>query len=774
MGSVFRLSRVLAIAFALLAGLVSETRAVECDAIVSDDAKVFGDPSAVEEAAKELMGVGADVHIVTVKSHNAANFDQYAEKLMRSCASWRGSDGDWKNNVIVLAISIDERDMGLYYGGEWEVPLKKSWLRIQQDHMKPALRRGEFDTAFIAALDEIKRLADEHLHPPVRAEAPVGTQPAPVVVEIQKEPVDMTGLWTVLYWAVMIALFALMMFGVTKVFSELEKRRVARSRALSAKNVCALYITRHPEEFEPVKARLNLLARTVCEDDAKPLQERLQEIDQSFGSAAAEFAGFDNSAHDPARRRLTASEYGAMEEDYDRVTLALGEAKIALGELAADIEKMNQLVEGMPGLLVKAESAIKRAQEAVELVQRDGYCVQEIASALTQAELDLKLAKASVAERRYRDTERAVGEIIALADAKAGEAAALPERRKTIEQQLAAATEHIENVKRLITAGCENFTEIEAAYADESWEAVAGNGTEATNRVNWAAAEATDARTAASMETQNWEEAEASLTEITGWLDQAESFMRSITALRDSLAKARADAPREMSEAEADIAKARAYIRDYDDDVRDELEGELRAAEESLNTARAEFGASRPNVLRVMELACGANSAADRILADAQGEHEAADRLRARAQSAKRDAEAAVSRAREFAEDHSRDVTTNSRGQLAEAGDLTDQAGRAAALQRQVELYEAAKSKAESAYKAIERNRRERRQAESAPTWGTVYTTPAYRSPSHHTTSRSHGGGGSSSWGLGGGHSGGGSSSFGFGGGHSGGGSSKW
>jgi hypothetical protein len=136
------------------------------------------------------------------------------------------------------------------------------------------------------------------------------------------------------------------------------------------------------------------------------------------------------------------------------------------------------------------------------------------------------------------------------------------------------------------------------------------------------------------------------------YLDEAESFMRSIAALKEHLEAAKRDVQTEIVAAQAEVSAAWQYIKTYDDDIKESLEGDLRSAQSALESAAGELQEDKPDYLKVLKLAQQANAATDAILAEAREEHETTERLRVKAPSAVRDARAAVSKAKEYVEDH--------------------------------------------------------------------------------------------------------------------------
>lgn len=152
------LKRTFSLVFTLLIVLLSlfpvaqSALSIDQTAVI-DDANIFGNRTGeVETAAAKLMSKGADIRVRTILTYGTfANLDQYEAQLEQRSPSWLGQNGDRKNNLIVLIISTQERQTGLYYGSIWDSILRSNWLRIQTDIMNPLFRDGDYVTGTIRA-----------------------------------------------------------------------------------------------------------------------------------------------------------------------------------------------------------------------------------------------------------------------------------------------------------------------------------------------------------------------------------------------------------------------------------------------------------------------------------------------------------------------------------------------------------------------------------------------------------------------------------------------
>jgi len=465
-------------------------------------------------------------------------------------------------------------------------------------------------------------------------------------------------------------------------------------------------------------------------------------------------------------------------EEFQKVLATLREASDTVNDLERQTVDLQQTVDQLPGKVAEVTAAIEEAVKKQEAAQAQGFKTDYPAEFLAQARTALEKAAVCSQKKQFRQATESAGEAKNLAAQAARAAEELPHKKREAESALAALDSRIERVKETIINGRHVFDRISSSYAPSSWESVVGNGTEAENRVNWSLEALDSARALVTVEKQQWLSALELVEKANRWLDEAESFMRSIVALEGNLAAAQRDAPGEIAAAQADIGKAWEYIYKYDDDIRESLEDDLRQAEKMLEAANDQLRNELPDYPKVCSLARQANEAADKILAQARDEHEGMERLRMKAASALRDARASASRAKEYIEDHASDVDAQARSFLAQALEHLSVAEAASALAVGVAEAEEARSLAEKAYSSARATIQaaERRRQERGRGWGsgggTIIFTGGRHGSGGGSSSPRPGGGGSTGWGSGGSR-GGGSSGWG-GGGRGGGGSTGW
>ena len=722
---------------ALLVAMCSLVPAMaqDCEALVVDETGLIGgQATAVQKAAQELVNDGADVRVWLIKSFGrAGNLDIYKEDAQRRCRSWQAPDGDLKNNMIVVMVSVGDKKAGIYGGSLWYEEFGSETDNIRMEEMGPRFREDDWAGGLAAALRRIHQLIANYkarsTGAPAVAQAPPvhSAPPAPPVV-IQTEPTDFTGLWFVLFVALALgALIAGIMFFMRQA-ERRAKREKAQQRAKIAKQGCVSLSTATGSDFPVFVARVKSICSRASNEDGKPILEKLEQLTRDRGNAVIKFGQLETSAGDPDREGLDVGAYDAMAEAYEGASSDFTKVKSSMEAIDRDTKSLLTLIEQLPSEIEQATEFLTTAITEINAVGDQGYKVQAMRSMHESASQRLSGALSACTQKKFKEGRRFCQEAVDYARTATQAAKQLPATKADVDQKLDSALADLRELdeRGLVLAG-EAFERISEAYNEACWKPVRGNGTEAENRLDRAQETHAEAVKLASMDQQDWTKATELIGDVTRLIDEARSLLRSIHELDKHLAQAKADATSEISEARADIQKAEQFIVTHDDDVREELETQLADAQASLKEAESELSQQKPNYLEVVRIARKANESADRILAEARSEHEAAERLRERAARSIRSAERSVSACKEYLEDHSSDVGSIA-ASLGEVVSLLGRVRSGRTLEEQISLAAAAQQKADAVLKraqvAVEeeesaRRRRAAARRASHDSWGT-------------------------------------------------------
>lgn len=658
--------------------------------LVVDDADVFGNRiDQVQAAASSLQRLGADIRVRTIPTYGSAgSLDRFVEQLESRSPSWTGQDDERKNNLVVLVIALQERQTGLYYGAYWEEILGGTWLRIQTDIMNPLFREGDYAGGAIEGLEEIQRLIA------------AGAQPQ----STSRPGTGRSGGWTVLI--VLVGIFGLVL-GLVLIVRGSRKRKklqAARQRALLPKQAAASGINELIETIQMLEIKVDVMADKVTPEEAAPLREGLARARTLIDQSSQTYSELSHSAGDPENPTLGDAQIALIEAEYQQILDKLRQARETIKEVEERVSGIQQAVGGFPGKAAEVAEAIEGALRQQEQLEKDGFSAAYPASLVAKGREALKEAQALVARKRLSEGMKRLDQAAEQVSQAVQAGEELPRRKQEAAAAIPALSARIERVKEAIIQGKGVFERLFQDYAPGNWESIQGNGTEAENRVNWASGALADARAAAEGERQEWHRVLELVEQGNGWLTEAESLVKSIAELETNLTEERRKAPEEIRAAQADVAAAWAYINRYDEDIRESLEDDLRAAETKNETARGELEREKPDYFEACRLAREANEAADKILVEARSEHEAAERMRAKASSAWRQASARVSMASKYLDNHRLAVGTEAARSLASAVRALREAEAAVDAQVRIALIQQAELAADQAYAMARRD----------------------------------------------------------------------
>lgn len=709
-----------------LAMLPARAMAYDCNALVVDGAWVLGsDIGRVEAAAQKLENAGAYVRVRTVTNFGGfADVDRWEADEEAHCQAWQDMNGGTKSNLLVFAVSFgDQRGAGLYYGDLWKRALDQQWNSVLVDEVVPRLRDGDNAAAFVAGLDGI----GEIVAAAKAARTATTTGTAPVVVVQQSstpsQPMDLSGLWWVLGLCVLVVVGVLIVRSVLAAMRRAEERREAQQKARLEMQACVQHVVTAEEPLVLAEAKVNGQKDAFAEADLAPMRETLAEARRELMAAQTEYGELQNADANPDKNGLTAGEYKNLEGRYYELRVRFIHATAPVSHIDARITELTALAASASADFDAASGAIEAAGARITAVETAGFRVEEANATLGQAVEALERAENAIKAKSFGQMKTELVEAKRLAAAAAEQAEGVQSGKAQIDASIAAQRGEAKRVNAQIESAAAVFQDISASYAPESWNNINGNGSQAEQKVDDAEGALDAAEASASMETQDWNAARNQIVSAVGNIERAASLANAITALKRDLDAAKAAAPGEIEAASVDIAAAREYIAQHDDDVDDGLEIRLDEDERALSDARRELAKDLPNYLAVVKAARAVNTSADGILAKAETEHEAAERLRQRAATALREAERSVDAANNYIRSHRSEVDSDAEHLAQSAEHALESARRATTLADQIRYADQADQEADRALdmasrdvraREEEREREARRQREAA------------------------------------------------------------
>lgn len=709
------MTRYLAILSAFFMAMVfaAPAYADDCDTMVVDAAGRLNAAgiATVQSAGDRLNNAGADVRVrVIPRASDYGNLDQYMARMQSQCASWRAADGGRKNNLVVVLLAMD-RQSGVFFGEQWRRALDGRTAGIRTDRMNPRFRDGDFAGGLAAGLDGARDLIVAAAAPPV-TNAPTPAQP-PVIVH--EQPTDYSGLWAVMKIGLGLLALCLVIYAFVAWGRSRAKRRAAQQAAQGKRSSCANRITELDQPIVLLNAKINKLGLSVSSEDIQPYRDDLQAIKELADRTTALYGDLQVGTNNPDQNGLSEEEYAGIEGRFDEVLRGLDEVRTKRAALENRLGDVQKAIDAAKPAIDALDAEIKAAAAGIGGIEDLGYKTGDAEALLAEAMTSLETANTAFGAKRFGAVKAACDAGSKKAKDASAKAAALPKRKEAIDVSILALKGRLPSVQSSIQNGRGVFEAITSQYVEGSWSSIKGNGTEAVKRLEAATKASVEAAVASAMDRQEWQKAETIVSQANAWLDEAESFMRSLGSLKATLDAAKRDAQPEIDAAQKDIDAARAYEQKHDEDIRDSYKQEIADAQSLLDAAKAEMRQAKPDYVVVVKKAKQANTAADRILSECQGEHEGEDRKRRLAESEQRDAVAAISRAEEYIEDHRSDVKSGARDKLKAAKESLRQADASAtsrgseelrrkALATRVTWLQQAHQEADEAYKKAKKN----------------------------------------------------------------------
>jgi hypothetical protein len=212
----------------------SSAFALDCDSLVVDEAGIFGaNASRVQSAAEQLVRDGADVRVRTFSRHGYPNLDQFQAAIEKQCASWQAPNGDTKSNLLTFVISMEERDIGMFFGEAWRGRLDGVWTDIMAQDVLPLMRAAAEDESPDFSIAIATGLGQVHGTLTAIRQTSSGTGTTTIVNE---KPADLSGLWTVLLVMLGSGLLMAFAYGVVRFLRARNRAKAMRQQALTKKN----------------------------------------------------------------------------------------------------------------------------------------------------------------------------------------------------------------------------------------------------------------------------------------------------------------------------------------------------------------------------------------------------------------------------------------------------------------------------------------------------------------------------------------------------------
>ncbi len=734
-----------------------------CDPLVIDRADVLDD-KAVRVAARKVQDEAADVRVIAYRRVPHGNLDKQMEAEQRRCDSWQGQRNSWKNNLVVLAVSVGDRRTGLYYADTFESQLGREWPRIQADMMNPRFKRDDYTGGMVAALTEVARVIDPAYTAPLPAREPRPRpehRPRQIPVDHVEvsPPADGPGVGALVVPAGAAGVGALTWAGIAT-RRRLRRRSQARAAAVAARDTMADAFVALDEAREFIGARVEALPRV---DDVKLNATRTLNGSVAEQIRAVMVTYVDTAETFPAESlsEMSTAEAVAAEQAMTGIAATMQTLSGDLEKVTAQLDDLESLRATLPGLVGQVRDLARQVERLLPQRTLQGFFVEGFAASLPGIEEECAEVDRLLAELRYGDAEVKANAVLTAVQTLHSTVDGLPAHQQQLRADLDALRAEESRARSALDAALAVTGTLEETRHTSCTEDVRALMTQTVAELATLPALLDDLDRSSSMKVQELDAADAAAAEARRVVAVVDENSAAPAGRRDRLDHLEATLPTVVDDVAGALARLRESVAGNATAVsyldRPVPEDTLS---HDLDDARSELEQPRPRLLVAEEtltaLAATVRAEQDRV-DTIVGEYAEVDRLMQLAQSAVSSASAMAGRM--HAGYRARDLA-------ADAEQLLLAAVNAADLDNRRGLAKAAAARAEEAEAAARRAIREHRQRSS------------FSSGGGFGGSSFGGGGGGSSFGGGGGHGGGhggGSSSFGGGGGGGrGGGSSKF
>lgn len=690
------IGRLAAIVLGLIALMSPQiANAWDCNALVVDDAGVLSgsQESTVAASAKSLQqNKGALVRVRLVNDHAGhGSIDDYVYAHRDACRSWQTSSGKTQANLLIFAISYgNQKGATIKYGDLWKRALETEWHSILTEDMVPYLR-GEDN---VGALTNSMRAVSDTISAQ-KASRTARTTGAPVVV---REPTDLSGLWGVMRWMLLILVGGGGVWGFVSWRRKQERIREAQQRAILARDACVTHVVDAEQPIVLAEARLNTASAHFAATDIDPLRQKMAAIRRSYNRAQTHYGELQASDANPDQPKLTEAMYAQIEQRYTALLAQLREATSGTVEITQSLERLQELSDQAAELIAQTGDQLERDGARIIEIDQAKYFVQEPNALLEQALEAFAAAEAARENKAFGQMQTSLN----TAQRLSTEAAQLAESYPAIRSQIASGINSSRTTKEraveLLRQARTAFSAISAEFAQACWESVRGNGSRAQRLIQDADRLLTQADAKIQMDTQDWNAGTQALARATQTLEQAHSLCQAIISLKTQLERAKSVAADEVRAAERDLAEVIAYERRHDADIHDRIKPQIAQAQQTLQQAMDELRESKPNYIQVVKWAKAVSRAADELLRQARNEVAQMERLRRAVATQLREAERSIDQAERYIRSNSYDVGSSAESRLRDARSALSSAQSSRSLRDRLSYAERADEYADRAY----------------------------------------------------------------------------
>lgn len=573
--------------------------AKSCERVVDETGQL--DIGAVEEAA--LAVPGADARVVFFQSVPGADIEAAVDDVIAACYS-DGPEGR-QFDLVVIAVSLDDRLTRIAYGGEHVTELDPTQQAIQVDTINPQLASGDFTAAMVLGLEAI---GDELQDDPDVAGSGTGADPS------GSTPSADGGSGPLIAVAIVAGLLAIM--GARIVIGRRRLLNDERNALEAASQQPLIDLGLARERVGQLRGRTDVWRRIVSGTTAERLAELSSTAARAVGELDGSIANYSRATHGGIGE-LDRQGVVAARGRLDEMIAATGRADAAMDRWQQFGDRIERLRMTMPVKRASIQEAIVESLALADAREADGWVVDSPRQVLNDTAASLEPLDLDDLAIDVLALEATIDQSEAAAFASHHELQTLPDRLAGLLEWAGQLTESHQAESERTDETERQLAELAADHAPES---IARAGSIADVRSRLASSAQDRELGEQQIQSQAWDAASANLESAGRWLVSADELLDHMDVLTVSMDTARRQAPALLDDIDIEISELDEFIRRHDRDLPDSFDVQPARARALLDALRIELTKSRPNHLRVAESGSELVRQLDAILVQAQEE----------------------------------------------------------------------------------------------------------------------------------------------------------
>lgn len=680
---------------AVLAGLWPATVSAQLSSSVCTDQVYIDvpgytpDTTALVQVMNELKtNYGMDTRAVIVEDFddkNVKTVPQFDTKILNKLCPMLYNNGEPKSDLFMLVVATKLRQKGMVYGGQWARYRSEEAF---SDASNSFLGAGNFTGGLAVYFGVIKnRIANGQSG---QAAPELGLTQAPPVAAAKQpdKPVDLTWFWRSLWFILGAIAIAGLVILISRSLSRHGALKRTRGELLSRYQTAAsdyLNIEGRWATIKEFNAAWIAQLPDVDEADLVGLGDRIKQ--QMATAAKVITSSFEASLG----KLKTDGEIEGATNQLDRLEAALSGANSAIPELEDLHNELNKMQTEFDAHHKAAESGLIALGELIEAYRAKGFhSAQGFAKQFESLQPLLVRAQSEKDSGAIVTAERLLDEIDAHCANIRMDIEACEKRPGELLERAQDLDAEQPKVQQLLKAAMEDVADLKSTYNESCWGHAPDNVGRSINDIDEINALLEEAKTASSMEVQDFDKAYRLLEDAERRQQLARSAATEVAARLEMLAGFAEQLPTQLKQLGQEIETDLQFARHVRDDVGDEPQDRYEAIKNRLDELIEQLDRSKPDYAGIADQQQRLAADLDELDNSVRQRHQDMEALREKVRQAKARAMASYARAGQY--------SSYGGGYYSTAGGYFHGVLVGMTLQQELEHWERAEQAADEAY----------------------------------------------------------------------------